>query len=128
MGYFFRQRWSGEHQVRGLREAGVAQRVLLLRHLQGLHGGQGLHTGRRQHHLPGVCQEEDHGGDGGEERVGGKEERPHAEQRVRRGGTMIVGFEMKSRGGCSKRWSLGCVLGSSNLGVALSSSFGGPAV
>ena len=37
-------------------------------------------TGRGQHHLPGVRQEEDHGGDGGEERVAGKEEeerRPH---------------------------------------------------
>ena len=41
---------------------------------------------------------------------------------------MIVGIEMKSRSGGSKRWSLGCALGSSNLGVALSSSFGGPAV
>ena len=41
-----RERWTGEHQVRGLREAGVAQRMLFLRHLQGLHGGQGLHTGK----------------------------------------------------------------------------------
>ena len=75
-----RQGRAGQHQVRGLRDPGLAQRVLLLPPVQGLHGGQGIHPGqfssnpgfgvrivipgRREHHLPRVCPQQ-HGPGGG---------------------------------------------------------------
>ena len=40
-----RQGWPGKHQVRGVWDIGLAQRVLLLPPLQRLHGWQGIHTG-----------------------------------------------------------------------------------
>ena len=40
-----RQGRAGQHQVRGLRDPGLAQRVFLLPPVQGLHGGQGIHPG-----------------------------------------------------------------------------------
>merc|ERR1711879_140827 len=114
-----RQRWSGQHEVRGLREAGMAQRVLLLCHLQGLHGGQGLHTGRGEHHLSGVRQEEDHGGDGGEERVESGQKKEKQEGKVRTRETMRGRRSLKNR-------SIGCVHGSRRLGIMFMSRLGGP--
>ena len=42
----FRQGRPGIHQVCGLRDLGLAQRVLLLQQLQRVHGWQGIHPGR----------------------------------------------------------------------------------
>ena len=50
---FFRQRRFGEHQVCCVWDACLAQRVLLLQHLQGLHGRQGVHPGgNRESRVP----------------------------------------------------------------------------
>ena len=42
----FREGRVGQHQVRCLREAGLAQQLLLLRDLQGVNGREGIHTGK----------------------------------------------------------------------------------
>jgi hypothetical protein len=42
----FRQGWPRQHQVRGLRDFGLAQRLLLLRHVQRLHGWKGIYPGK----------------------------------------------------------------------------------
>ena len=45
-----RQGRTGQHQVRGLRDPRLAQRVLHLQHLQRDHGWQGVHPGDNDFH------------------------------------------------------------------------------
>ena len=62
--HFFDVRYR-RHEVHFIRGPPLAQRLFHLLELQELNGGQGLHHGRRGHHLPGVRQEEAHGRHGG---------------------------------------------------------------
>ena len=79
-----------------------------------------ISSGRGEHHLSGVRQEEDHGGDGGEERVVSGQER---QVRTSRETTVKIG--MRARRSLKSR-SPGCVHGSRCLGITFSSRLGGP--
>ena len=73
--------------------------------------------------MPGVRQEEDHGGDGGEERVGSGQKKAKDAGQVRTRET-IVEIGMKARR-TSKSRSLGCVPDSRSLGSTFSRRLGG---
>ena len=69
--------------------------------------------------MSGVRQEEDHGGDGGEERVESGQKKEKQEGKVRTRETMRGRRSLKNR-------SIGCVHGSRRLGIMFMSRLGGP--
>ena len=74
--------------------------------------------------MSGVRQEEDHGGDGGEERVVSGQKKEKQEGQVRTTET-IVKIGMRARRSLKRR-SPGCVHGSRCLVITFSSRLGGP--